>query len=240
MAQYDPEDGFYGGYTPNDGTVEFYGRIKALAKPADTVLDLGAGRAAWYEDDACSFRRQTQTLKGSVRELIAADIDDVVLQNRSSDRNILITEHVPLPDSSIDIIIADYVLEHVEHPVEFVAEIRRLLKPSGLFCARTPHKFSYIAMGARAVSNAKHTRVLRRLQPGRKAQDVFPTMYKMNTLSTLEQQFGGFESASYLFRADPAYYFGNRHLYKGMEVMHRLMPAWFSANIFVFMRNRQL
>lgn len=143
---------------------------------------------------------------------------------------------MPLPDKSVDIIVADYVLEHVQDPVNFALEVRRLLKPSGLFCARTPHKYSYVAIGARVVPNRRHSNYLTRLQPERKSQDVFPTAYKLNTLSAIERYFIDFKNFSYLFRADPAYFLGNKQAYHFMENIHRLAPAWFSGNIFVFLQ----
>jgi SAM-dependent methyltransferase len=232
--KYKPEAQYLGGYSPNDGTIEFYGRIKAFARPEHTVLDLGAGRAAWYEDDLCEYRKQTQLLKGFVNEVIA-DIDEAVLENRSSDRNILITQTVPLPDSSVDIIIADYVLEHIQNPEEFVSEAHRILRPKGIFCARTPHKYSYVAIGARMVPNRRHSDYLKNLQPERKSQDVFPTAYKLNTLSSLERNFKGFNNFSYIFQADPAYYFGNKYAYSVLVIIHKFSPSWFSGNIFAFL-----
>lgn len=236
MGNFSPEKTFFGEFTPNDGTIEFYGRIKALARPDHVVLDLGAGRAAWFEDDRCGYRREVRALKGYVRELIAADIDEAVLSNRASDRNLVISDQVPLPDGSVDIVIADYVLEHVDDPERFAAEVRRLLKPSGYFCARTPHKFSYVATAARVTSNRKHAQYLDRIQPGRKSEDVFPTAYKLNTVAAIDRYFSGFENASYQFVPDPAYFFGHRALYRLLEWVHRLMPKCFSSNIFVFLR----
>lgn len=234
--KYKPEDQYLGGFTPNDGTIEFYGRIKAFARPEHTVLDLGAGRAAWFEDDPCEYRKEIQMLKGCVNEVIAADIDEVVLENRSSDRNILITEKVPLPDSSVDIIVADYVLEHIQNSEEFVSEVRRILRPKGIFCARTPHKYNYVAIGARMVPNSKHSDYIKHLQPERKSKDVFPTAYKLNTLSSIEKNFKGFASFSYIFRTNPSYYFGKQYIYGALEILHKFSPSWFFGNLFVFLR----
>ena len=165
MTQYRPADEFIGGYTPNDGTIEFYARIKALICPEHKILDLGAGRAEWFEDDQCEYRRNIRLIKGHVSEVIAADVDEAVLYNRTSDRNLVFDKTIPLPDQSIDVIIADYVLEHVVDPEGFAAEVRRLLKPGGIFCARTPHKFHYVSIGARIVKNQRHVKFLRWLQP---------------------------------------------------------------------------
>ena len=42
---YYPESEF-GGYTRVDGTVPFFTRVQALARPEMTVLDVGCGRGA--------------------------------------------------------------------------------------------------------------------------------------------------------------------------------------------------
>lgn len=233
---YQPEDGFLGGYTPNDGTIEFYGRVKAFARPEHSVLDLGAGRGAWFDDDASEYRRQIRALKGHVNEVIAADVDDAVMNNRSSDRNVVFDRTLPLADGSVDIIIADYVLEHVQDPAGFASEVRRLLRPSGLFCARTPHKYNYIAMGARVVPNRRHSDYLQTIQPERKSQDVFPTAYKVNTISAIRSHFDDFEDFSYIFRSDPSYYFRNRRIYTLLKMVHHIAPSWFSGNIFAFLQ----
>lgn len=233
---YDPGASYLGNYTPTDGTIEFYGRVRSHIGPHSTVLDLGAGRGAWFEDDACERRVQVRKLKGLAREVIGADVDDAVLSNRSTDRNIVIDGRIDLPDGSIDVIVADYVLEHVENPNEFVAEIERILVPGGIFCARTPHKWHYVSIGARIVRNSQHSRFIGWLQPDRKSVDVFPTQYRLNTLESIRREFANFEDFSYLYRSDPAYYFGSRKLYRVQSFLHGIMPAANCSNIFAFLK----
>ena len=71
-------------------------------------------------------------------------------------------EPLPFDDATFDLVVADHVLEHVdaEHAPEVAAEILRVLKPGGWFAARTPNKWGMIGVGARAVPNDLHTRVL--------------------------------------------------------------------------------
>lgn len=59
-----------GGFTDNDGTIDFYLRVNSLVSKDQTVLDLGAGRAAWFEDDKCDTRRSIRLLKGKLRKLL--------------------------------------------------------------------------------------------------------------------------------------------------------------------------
>ena len=233
----DPYEKMFGQYSQNDGTVDFYTRLNFFIKPEFVVLDLGAGRAGWFEDDKNEFRTRIRTLKNKVKEVIAVDVDPAVLENQASDRQIIMdSDRIPLPDESVDIVIADYVLEHIENPRDFCGEVNRVLKSGGLFCARTPHKFCYIAIISWLVSNAYHSKWLRFIQPDRKDMDIFPTRYKLNTLWQINNYFGAYRNESFIYRADPAYFFGNPLLYRIQLLLHRLAPAFFIGNIFVFAR----
>ncbi len=239
--KYDPTAKRIGGFTENDGTIDFYLRINSLLNAKSTVLDFGAGRAAWFEDDECVTRRSIQLLKGKVEKVIAADIDDAVFDNRASDEQILLESgnDLEIPEKSVDIIVSDYVLEHIQDVGMFVRQVSKSLKGGGWFCARTPHKFSYVAIFARLILNKFHTKALPFIQPARKKVDIFPTTYKLNTLSDIQKYFIGWESKSFIFRADPAYYFGNKTMYRFQSMMHRLLPAFFSGILFIFVRKPQ-
>ncbi len=233
---YDPFAHLPGGFSPNDGTLDFYGRINTLIRPDMVVLDLGAGRGGWFTDDAVPFRKAVRGLKGKVARLIAADVDPAVLDNPAADEKLLIKDgHVPVEDGSVDLVICDYVLEHIEDPAAFSLEIDRILRPGGWLCARTPHRNNFVSLFARAVSNARHAAVLRKVQPGRKEMDVFPTAYRLNTLAAVRRSFPRYRDASFIFRADPAYFFGRKALFKLMAAASRILPASLNGNLFVFL-----
>jgi hypothetical protein len=78
------------GYTSVDGTVEFYSRINSLINDSMTVLDFGAGRAAWYEDDSCIYRKKIRTIKGKVLKIKGCDVDDAIFANKSINESIKI------------------------------------------------------------------------------------------------------------------------------------------------------
>ena len=234
---YKPSKTMVGGFTENDGTIDFYLRINSLIESTWTVLDLGAGRAAWYEDDNCKTRRDIRTLKGKVKQLIAADVDEVVLDNRSSDKQIIIKDgKLDIEPNSVDLIVADYVLEHIDNPTEFFKQISDCLKSGGWFCARTPHKYSYVTLIASLVKNSLHSKLLSFVQPDRKEMDVFPTRYKLNQMKDIKSTFSDWENSSFIYRAEPAYYFGNKLVFKVQSLLHRLIPAFACGNLFVFVR----
>ena len=139
-----------GGFTAYDGTVAFYNRIDALISANMTILDFGAGRGAWVHDETSEYRKKCRNFKGRVKKVIGCDVDDAVLSNPSLDEAFAFVPGtaLPLTDNSMDIIIADYVLEHIEDPVWFVREIERLLAPGGYLCARTPSKYHYVSVAS--------------------------------------------------------------------------------------------
>ena len=105
-----------GGFTRKDGTVEFYSRVNSLLSEEDVVLDYGAGRGAWTELDDSPFRRSLRGYQGQVGRVIACDVDEAVLQNQASDEQFVIKpgEALPLDDETVDVIVTDWVLEHLE------------------------------------------------------------------------------------------------------------------------------
>jgi SAM-dependent methyltransferase len=234
---YNPDDDMLGGYTSTDGTVEFYNRVNAILKPELTVLDLGAGRGSWSFLDKCKYRNKLQTIKGKVKEYICADIDEAVLSNSTSDRNVIIQDNrVPLEDKSVDIILADNVLEHIVDVRAFISEVSRLLKPGGYFCARTPHQLHYVSLVARFIRNRKHAGFLRRIQPTRQSEDVFPTSYRFNTMRKVRSLFPGWSNYSYIHVSEPRYYFGSLTVYRILTLVHALSPRVFVGNLFVFLK----
>ena len=237
---YDPHKDMPGGFSQSDGTIDFYLRIRALLPEQARVVDLGAGRAAWFEDDNIKTRREVRHLVPSVRELIAVDVDPVVEENRAcTSAEVYDGLALPLDDASVDMVVADYVLEHIDDPEAFRREIERVLKPGGYFCARTPHKYNYVSIAARLVKNESHQRVLTRIQPDRKAMDVFPTRYRLNKIGDIKQAFSGFRDCSFLYRSDPAYFFGSRLAFAGLKFLHLVAPTFLIGNIHVFMQKDQ-
>jgi SAM-dependent methyltransferase len=200
-----------GGFSRVDGTVEFYVRVSALLAglgPEAVVLDYGAGRGAFVADPV-EYRRDIRILKGKARNVIGVDVDNAVLRNETVDEaHVVMPGHrLPLADLSVDLIVSDSTLEHVVDPAWTTAELDRVLKPGGWFCARTPNRSGYIGLGARAVPNRLHVSFLRRLQPVKRAEDTFPTAYRLNTPADLKRWFSvsKYDHVVYAADGEPSY-----------------------------------
>jgi len=233
---YEPREDMLAGFMPLDGSIEFYSRVNALLRPNFTVLDLGAGRGAWNFDDTSSYRRVLRAMKGKVAQYVGADVDSAVMSNPATDMNLIVKDGIiPMSDASVDLVICDFVLEHVVDTEKFKNEVSRVLKEGGYFCARTPHRASYFSVMARLVKNANHVRWLRKVQPRKKEEDTFPTAYRCNTLSSVRRVFRGWKDFTYIYTATPAYYFGRKSVFKFMSILHRIAPPSFTGCLFIFL-----
>lgn len=232
------------GFTHDDVEIAFSAQVRSLIKPTFHVLDYGAGRGEWFEDDDNAFRRNLQLLKGQCLEIIGCDVDPAVEANRAVDRTVVIDPGKPLPfdHSQFDLIVSRYVFEHVADPAEVASELLRVLKPGGWICALTPNKWGYPAIGARLIPNRYHASAISSVQPGgRDAHDVFPTRYRLNTRSSLRQHFGSSADVYIQYvSGPPSYYFGNAPLFRAFSLLHALLPQRLSTALMIFIRKRQV
>lgn len=229
------------GFTALDGTVRFYNFVKAAMlgdSGAREVLDFGAGRGGFWHDDPSAYRRELRDLRSAGATVTACDVDAVVLTHPCSHRQVVISPSEPLPfaDGAFDVIVSDMTFEHIEESARIASELLRILKPGGYICARTPNRFGYVRVMASLIPNRLHVAALKRVQPNRKAEDVFPTFYQLNSPSQARRAFAGCDVFHFFDNAEPAYFFSSRSLYAAMLVVHKLMPAFLATGVCFFIR----
>ena len=233
-----PEAAF-GGFTRCDGTIPFLDRVHALLPARGRVLDVVCGRGQQSEDP-CDHRRRLADLRGGERRVIGIDVDPAAAANPFLDefRRIDDVLRWPVEDASVDLAISVSVLEHVPEPDAFFDEVARVLKPGGVLCLRTPNKRSYPAVAARLVPNRFHARVVGTAQRDRKAEDVFPTVYRCNTARALRRQCRrhGLDHAVYSIEGEPSYLQFSPLLYRLFAVLHPLTPPSLRTTLFLFAR----
>ncbi len=229
----------FGGFTDADGTIRFYARVNALLSPNSVVLDVGCGRAA-YMGDPVAFRRGLRVLRGKVHRVIGIDMDRNAQTNPCIDEFRLMTTGAwPLEDASVDLALADYVLEHVEDPAEFFSEAARVLRPGGYLCVRTTNRRSYVGFASALIPNGRHGQVVTRVQTVREERDVFPTLYHCNTPGRLRRAFAAhFEAVVYAVDSEPQYLSFSSLAFR-LGVMHqRHAPKFLGPGLFGFGRRR--
>lgn len=231
-----------GGYSRKDGQIEFYTRVNALVDDTSRVLDFGAGRGHWAVDPMPEMSKRLRWMRGRVAEVVGTDVDPVVLSNPSLDTAHIVELGAPLPfpDASFDVVVADYVLEHVnkEDAVRVAEDVMRVLKPGGWFAARTPNKWGMIGVSARAIPNSLHVRMLKKLQPGRKAEDVFPTRYSMNTKRALRRQFAPHSVYVYGHASEPQYFGRSPIAWRIAAAIDHLTPSRLAPTLLIFIQKK--
>jgi SAM-dependent methyltransferase len=227
-----------GGFSDIDSTVVFYGRVRSLLHESSVVLDVGCGSAE-YKDDPIPYRRDLRILRGHCQKVIGIDVDPAAKANPFIDTFYEIDgSGWPIPDGSIDLCLCDWLVEHLTQPYVVFAEAARVLRPNGTLCIRTMNKFSYSGIAARLIPNRLHAKVLDWCQKNRKHEDVFPTLYRCNSIAALRAQMNqsGFMPVVYGYESEPGYCEFSRTVFRIAASVRAFVPQLLRTTIFAFGR----
>ncbi|GAH75520.1 unnamed protein product, partial [marine sediment metagenome] len=112
-----------------DGTTQFKDMCRKVIPEGARILELGPGPTN-------EFTRFLATLG----EVTGLDVDDKVLANEACSKAVLYDgRNIPFASESFDVVASNYVVEHVEEPRRVVAEVRRVLRPGGVYVFRAPN-----------------------------------------------------------------------------------------------------
>jgi len=93
-------------------------------------------------------------------------------------------EQLPFGENSFDLITANMVVEHVAAPARLFAEISRVLAPGGRVIIHTPNVHGYTTALTRLLPE-RALAPLARILLRRRAEDVYPTFYRANSVADL-------------------------------------------------------
>jgi SAM-dependent methyltransferase len=140
-------------------------------------LDLGAGRGYLMH----------MNFKGLCKEAYGVDPGEAVHENPFLDKAFVgLGNNMPFfEDNKFDVIASNNVLEHLADPRSFFNEVKRVLKPNGIFIAKTPNKYHYLMLLSK-YSPTKLHKLYNKLR-GRPMEDTFETYYRINTKKAIEK-----------------------------------------------------
>jgi len=103
-------------------------------------------------------------------------------------------------DRPFDLATFRMVAEHIEQPESVVASLARLVKPGGRVVIYTPNRRSPVPLAAAVIPFWLHHPIASVLWES-SAEDVFPTLYRMNTRRRLRSLFeqGGFHEVAFAY-----------------------------------------
>jgi len=192
---------FYADPEKYDGTVYFYKWVRSSVGPDTILLNLGAGPGTGVD---------VRSFKGEAAKVVGADIDPEVLENPEVDEAVLIRDGLlPMDDETFDVVVCDYVFEHVEEPVGFLTEARRVLKTGGVLFFRTPNKAHYVSLIARFSPHWFHDMAAnwsRGMNNG--AHEPYPTYHRLSSfrgIKSIAIKTGYRDMEFRFFEAEPSY-----------------------------------
>lgn len=161
---------FYSRYDRNWDDILFRQIVLDAIDSTAVILDLGAGAGIVSQ----------MNFRGEAVKVCGVDLDPRVVDNPMLDEGrVADAGMIPYSSETFDVVFADNVMEHIADPVTVLKEVRRVLKPGGVFLFKTPNRRHYMPLVARMTPHSFH-RWINRLR-GRADVDTFPTLYKINT-----------------------------------------------------------
>jgi ubiquinone/menaquinone biosynthesis C-methylase UbiE len=209
------------------GTVatDHYRSVAAmLMRDSRTVLQAGCG---WDKN------RITGEHRGQ-RRIVGIDLSERAAKLYHSPFVLASIDSVPFADASFDLVLSDYVVEHLPNPEQSLREMARVLAPGGHLLIVTPNKLSYKSMASTLIPKALHGGIGRmRYGPGAEA-DMFPTLYRCNTPSRLRrfvEQAGLTDVKIELMNNGPTWFTRMPGVFAAADVYHRLISRPAAASL---------
>ncbi len=201
------------------GTLPFLNLCQDRIPAGSSILEIGSGPA-----------NRGSAFFAGIGPVTGVDVSNDLLDNPSLSRaEIYDGIHLPFADHSFDFAVSNHVMEHVREPLPHLAEIRRVLRPGGIYFCRTINLHHYMAMGTMIVPRRLHIAVARRLRRISTADhDPWPTWYRANTRGTLRRLCAkaGFSGVEFrMIEPEPAYTAGHAALFWPMMAYERLVNS---------------
>ncbi len=218
-----------------DGTTEFH-QLGANVVPAGgEILEIGSGPP-----------NPTTEFLATLGNVRGVDIDpDIALNTALIEGRVIEGDSYPFDDETFDACVSNYVIEHVDEPERHLREIKRVLKPGGVYVFRAPNRFHYVSVVSHLTPHWFHKLVANRLRnlPA-EAHDPYPTRYRLNTRSRIEyfaDKVGFDVDELRLIEKEPMYGLGSRAMFFGFMAYERVVNssealAGLRANILAVLR----
>lgn len=149
--------------------------VADLVTPETLLLDLGCGRTSLAAEPIQRAKRSVGV------DLSLSDLQ----HNRALDAVIMADgEVLPFADSSFDLVVSQWAVEHLEHPGLVFAQIARILRPGGSCVIFTTNAHNYVPLLSRLLNGESQSGLIARLLH-RPAHESFPTFYRANTAARI-------------------------------------------------------
>ena len=145
-------------------------------------LDIGAGHGVhhgWIGPSGEDLARRAGFFAG-------CDLGSDVLDHPFlHEARVADASELPWEADTFDLVTANMVVEHLEQPLAVLEEVHRVLKPGGAFLFVTPN-LNHPVVRISTIVPKRVRRWYRILVERAESDDVFPTLYRLNTVQAAE------------------------------------------------------
>lgn len=146
--------------------------LEQYLRPDIILVDLGCGKG---DKTICVYKEK-------VRLSIGLDISESVSKNITIHYPIVGNAYaIPLSNGSVDVIVCQEMIEHLEYPKRFFTEASRVLKSSGILIIMTPNILGWRSIISALMPYKFHIYMNKMLYEVNE-DEVFPTYYNANSV----------------------------------------------------------
>jgi SAM-dependent methyltransferase len=149
--------------------------IRKYLRPGQRLLDAGCGR---YLKFCREFEHEAQVVGIDLGPTLGTHNQGFPFGVRGD------LGSLPFPSCHFDMVISRSVVEHLADPLRVFREFHRVLKPGGKVVIITPNKYDYVSILAAITPYWLHRRLVGKIFQVPE-DDIFPTLYRANTLSAM-------------------------------------------------------
>ena len=155
-----------------DHTRVEHGLLDEALRPGAVALDAGCGRTT-----------RLRNYRDRIVRLVGLDSDEAAgRDNPYLDEFVRadLEQPLPFPDDTFDLVYANFVVEHLQHPERVFIEWRRVLRPGGRLVLLTSNQANPLVAAADRLPRRARL-AIKRQGAGVAERDVYPTRYLANT-----------------------------------------------------------
>jgi ubiquinone/menaquinone biosynthesis C-methylase UbiE len=185
------------------------------------LLDAGCGR---YLEITRELPRDVQAVGIDLEDVLETDNAGFPYGVRGN------LEALPFQSDYFDLVVSRSVIEHLQDPGKVFGEFYRVLKAGGKVILVTPNKYDYVSVIASVTPYRWHRRLVSRVV-GVGEDDVYPTLYRANSMKSLNRELSSIGFRKVVLKAInhyPVYLMFSPVLFRLGVVYERLTSAFSS------------
>jgi ubiquinone/menaquinone biosynthesis C-methylase UbiE len=196
-------------------TLDVYDEILAsLCSPDRLLLDAGCGK-----------KSMVQKYSGKFRYSAGMDISPEAIRYNKGFNAFVSGDaaNIPFSHDAFDVVVSQWMIEHVDRIDEVVKEFHRVLKKGGSLVVVTNSKYHPMMFLSSILPTKLRDWMKLRIFPSYIDEDTFPTYYRFNSLGKIDELLSnaGFEKMYASYTGSPFFLF-NKFLFRLSELYERV------------------